>query len=164
LRLLLLQPGAPFDPIKCDLVPCQLNDVQHTYDATSYTWGSPEDPPQVECNGLTMKVQRNAFDMLTDLRLCDRPRTVWIDAICINQSDVQERSQQVRMMHQVYERAKCVVVWLGRPDEDSRLAMRYAGGLNPASHIEELGDILAKKLAAAMVSLINRPWFNRVWV
>ncbi|KAM5344460.1 hypothetical protein ACJ41O_012996 [Fusarium nematophilum] len=190
LRLLQIHPGQRSDPISCHLIPTHLDDVDKTYIATSYTWGSPENPPQIECNGLSMKIQQNAFDMMTDLRLPDQPRTVWVDAICINQGDINERSEQVRIMHKIYSRCQRVMVWLGRPDEHSRAAMAFAATLDSArlldqfiewsrsdgsSYLEnarqkdyffrtELGTQEEKERAASIVRFINRPWFNRVWV
>ncbi|KAK3680435.1 heterokaryon incompatibility protein-domain-containing protein [Podospora appendiculata] len=189
LRVLQIHPGASPAPLKCELIPTKIADgIPNDYDATSYTWGSPANPKTINCNGFDLKIQQNAFDMLTDLRHPDRPRTVWIDAICINQCDVVERGQQVSMMHKVYACARRVVVWLGKPDDESRVAMQFAAGLDAKEYTGEMVDFLDygdskyrektyllrneltqetdndRKLAIALVKFINRPWFNRVWV
>ncbi|KAK3320286.1 heterokaryon incompatibility protein-domain-containing protein [Cercophora scortea] len=189
LRVLQIHPGASPAPLKCELIPTEITDgIPSDYDATSDTWGSPANPKTINCNGLDLKIQQNAFEMLNDLRHPDRPRTVWIDAICINQCDVVERGQQVSMMHKVYACAQRVVVWLGKPDDHSHVAMKFAAGLDAEKCIQELVDFKVKrdleyrektylfrndaslateddrKLAVALVAFINRPWFNRVWV
>ncbi|KAK0710136.1 heterokaryon incompatibility protein-domain-containing protein [Lasiosphaeria miniovina] len=191
LRVLQLHPGPVSAPIKCELIVTQLEQIENEYEATSYTWGSPADPLLIECNGLAMRIQRNAFDMLAHIRHPDWPRVVWIDAVCINQSDIEERSQQVSMMHQIYSSAVSVVVWLGPAADNSHLAVEFAASLDPARYIDELGAVMKfgnsvaardafrdktyffgaepasaydRELAVALVAFINRPWFNRVWV
>ncbi|RYO81924.1 hypothetical protein DL762_006856 [Monosporascus cannonballus] len=191
LRLLRLQAGRPGEAIACELVPTTLGDARGQYEATSYTWGSPDDPQTISCNGARMKVQRNAFSMLDGLRLPDRPRTIWIDAICINQSNLDERAAQVSMMGDIYRSALNVVVWLGPPDESSRIAMDYTATLDHQALVKEYmavieapGDSLLesyfqgktyffderdqteefKRLAFAILTFLQRPWFNRVWI
>ncbi|KAK7756188.1 hypothetical protein SLS62_001781 [Diatrype stigma] len=193
LRLLRLGAGRPGQPIECELVPTDLGrgEAVQDYEATSYTWGSPEHPPTIACNGVGMKVQRSVFDMLNGIRYPDRQRMVWIDAICIDQSNVDERSAQVSMMGEVYRRAKNVLVWLGPPDAHSKVAMDYARTLDHAALVKEYmavveapGDVLMesafqsktyffdepdqtesfKECAFAILRFLQRPWFNRVWV
>jgi hypothetical protein len=57
-------------------------------------------------------------------------RIVWIDAICINQDDILERNVQVQMMGTVYEKAKCVLIWLGEDPSNDRAALKYFRELN----------------------------------
>ncbi|KAI1642464.1 heterokaryon incompatibility protein-domain-containing protein [Daldinia loculata] len=187
IRLLRLYPGEPRDPLCAELIPTTIEEASGTYEATSYTWGSPESPCSLHCNDFTITIQRNAFDMLHDLRLREKPRIIWIDAICIDQSNIEERSFQVSFMDDIYRRAHKVVVWLGKSDEYSSLAMAYAATLDTAKLLSENGEIytlgpaLPKKsyffeageeaeslqhqnLGIALVKFVNRPWFNRVWV
>lgn len=189
LRILKVHPGAGDDPIQCDLIPTHLDIVAGDYDATSYTWGSPKDPQSIQCNGVALKVQRNAFDMLMDLRAPDLPRTVWIDAICINQGDLPERGQQVSFMHRIYSSARSVQVWLGRPDTHSIIALKFMAALDSAKYVREHQTVIYKEQessyrdktcffdigareeteafkaeAVALVEFVSRPWFNRVWV
>ncbi|KAI1173251.1 hypothetical protein F4777DRAFT_589985 [Nemania sp. FL0916] len=191
IRLLLIHPGEPSQPLKTELVPTTLENAQGCYDATSYTWGSPETPELINCGDSQLWVQRNAFDMMLDLRRPDRPRRVWIDAVCINQCDLDERAAQVAMMHHIYRRAGATWVWLGRADEHSSVAMAYAATLNAETYVREFADsrygsILARfveksyffdpsfnaglsdsqirDLAIAIVNFLNRPWFSRVWI
>lgn len=191
LRLLRLGAGQPGQPIVCELVPTDLGDAAENYEATSYTWGSPENPQTITCNGASMKIQKNAFDMLNGIRWPDRPRTIWIDAICIDQSNIDERASQVCMMSDIYRQAKNVLVWLGPPDEHSRIAIEYASTLDHGALLKEytavvdaVGDYLQesafqgktyffdepdqtgefKSLAVAILKFLQRPWFNRVWI
>ncbi|KAJ4319456.1 hypothetical protein N0V84_006359 [Fusarium piperis] len=137
LRVLRLEPGARSEPIICQLIPTNLEKVDNAFFATSYTWGPLQDPQQIQCNSLTMTVQKNAFDLLADLRLQDQqPRPIWIDAICINQGDLSERVPDDIV---VYGKKTYL---LGRPLESD----------------EE------KQRAVSIVHFLNRSWFSRIWV
>ncbi|KAI1775572.1 heterokaryon incompatibility protein-domain-containing protein [Hypoxylon cercidicola] len=191
IRLLRLQPGQPGDDLNAELIPTSIEEAEGQYEATSYTWGSPADPRRMTCNGLNVIIQKNAFHMLNDLRRTDQTRTVWIDAICIDQSNIEERASLVAIMHHIYRRAKRVVIWLGNPDDYGVLSMTYAAGLDVAKLLGESKDIgenatrdweiythksyffepeegtepnQHQALGIALVKFINRPWFNRVWV
>ncbi|KAI9929628.1 hypothetical protein ASPWEDRAFT_172709 [Aspergillus wentii DTO 134E9] len=106
----------------------------------------------------------------------------WIDAICINQKDVAERSAQVKIMSQIYTKAAQVIVWLGIEDERTALARDALHGLSEGllewySHIKlhrffmyqrHPGDSAEPRLAArqadAVEQLFARVWFQRAWV
>ncbi|KAI2641412.1 heterokaryon incompatibility protein-domain-containing protein [Hypomontagnella submonticulosa] len=188
-RLLRLYPGKPGDDLITELFPTNLEDADSKYEATSYTWGSPLDPQRMNCNDFSVTIQKNAFEMLNALRMPDQVRTIWIDAICIDQSNVEERTSQVCIMHHIYRRAKSVLVWLGKPDQYSSLAMPYAASLDVPKLLEESKtggtagtewDTYTRKayffdpeepdstqrreLGVSLVKFVNRPWFNRVWV
>ena len=62
---------------------------------------------------------------LRALRRTETDRTLWIDAICINQDDMAERNAQVAMMADIYDRAMNVCVWLGEGDESSQRALNF---------------------------------------
>ncbi|TKA70324.1 hypothetical protein B0A55_09631 [Friedmanniomyces simplex] len=74
---------------------------------------------EVQCEGRPFFITQNLYRALWQLRLPDRSRRLWVDAICINQYDVTERSQGVSMMRQIYSGAQRVDVWLGPCDEST---------------------------------------------
>ena len=84
------------------------------YEALSYTWGASK-------NRNTIRLGQHSFFPVTDnlhaalcrLRQPDRDTKLWVDALCINQSDSVERSWQIRMMPRIYSLAQEVIVWLG---------------------------------------------------
>jgi hypothetical protein len=84
------------------------------FEALSYTWGKARPPPATEqnivLNSQIFPVFENLFAALQRLRHLSKARVLWIDAICINQKDIQERQEQVLLMRQIYEQAQQVVV------------------------------------------------------
>lgn len=75
------------------------------YEAISYTWGKPDFSATVTCNGLDLPVMRSAHEVLLHMRLPDKERYVWLDAICINQLDTNEKNAQVQLlMYRIYQR------------------------------------------------------------
>lgn len=98
---------------EADLVP--IDDPSYTtYEALSYQWGDVEKKPRaISVNGQKLWITANLWQALIYLRRVGQSRTLWIDAICINQNDVDERSHQVAMMAEIYTNASKVVSWLG---------------------------------------------------
>lgn len=91
------------------------------FTALSYTWGpcicnsNPSNEEfRVECNGELLVVTENLFDFLE----CCRQDFLWIDALCINQKDLNERAAQVSMMGKIYAAANSVIMWLGKDTSD----------------------------------------------
>jgi hypothetical protein len=115
IRLLRILPGCRSDTLKCEL---QVTDLVNSpqFEAISYVWGSPEPAAVVFCNGHSKKVTPNLGTALLRLRYDDRERLVWIDAICVNQDDLLERSEQVKLMRDIYSHAWRVIVWLGEDE------------------------------------------------
>lgn len=142
------------------------------HEALSYTWGDPSNPSLLYCNGATLSITSNLDTALRHLRLQTGPRTLWVDAICINQADVEERNQQVALMRDVYTMASQVIAWLGEEHPSDSGAMEF-GDPNPPSRnssekekaLKVIG--LQAKLWSSFVaakSLIQRPWFSRAWI
>jgi hypothetical protein len=118
-RLVELLPSPLFsDIIECNLRNTSLLD-KPSYEALSYVWNEPRalnGSLSIMLHDRNFQVTGNLESALRHLRFCDITRELWIDAICINQLDIQERNLQVRRMKDIYESAKTVVIWLG-PDQ-----------------------------------------------
>ncbi|KAF1831038.1 hypothetical protein BDW02DRAFT_572447 [Decorospora gaudefroyi] len=140
------------------------------------------------CNGCLIKVTSNLRDALRVLTNTDNmaqmPKSsgyYWIDSLCVNQQNIQERNAQVARMADVFKKAENVVVWLGKEDEftnDALTTMRrisaipeigwslvpYTSFYNP----EESQLVHSLNLSfynwLGFIVLINRPWFKRTWV
>lgn len=107
-RLLILHPSPSRDaPITCSLITGSLKD-DINYTALSYEWGNPNPPKHILVNGKEVSVTPSLHLALTHLR-GHTPGLLWIDALCINQSDIQERGHQVARMRDIYSKAHHVV-------------------------------------------------------
>lgn len=80
--------------------------------ALSYVWGLPNKPRVVYSNLGQSPITESPYSALKRLRNHGLPRMIWIDALCINQGDLSQRDQQVRLMAEIYVRASRVVIWL----------------------------------------------------
>jgi hypothetical protein len=106
--------------ICCDLYPVTVIEARtRGYEALSYTWGSPADLLSILVNQTEVPVTRNLHAALQHLREDTDEVILWVDALCINQMDDAEKSEQVSMMKEIYEYAKNTRVWLGPADESS---------------------------------------------
>jgi len=115
IRMLKIHPGLPHASIECSLSVVNLETLPR-FEALSYVWGNPHPPSTILCDGHPQSVTPNLAVALRHLRLPHMIRNVWIDAICVNQDNLKERSQQVRLMSEIYSLAWRVVVWLGEDD------------------------------------------------
>ncbi|KAK3933541.1 heterokaryon incompatibility protein-domain-containing protein [Diplogelasinospora grovesii] len=173
IRLLVLLPGRDADdPVRCQLVDYTLRgsgDVPDLYEALSYVWGGPEKPGSIFIGpGFSHRLATTASLHAALLRLRGRTvkRVLWIDAVCINQDDRAEKANQIRLMAEIYCRASRVIIWLGEPDGDEiealqviRAAAVAAAGEDDAPEVSN-GDTGRQ----GVISLIRRPWFQRIWV
>ncbi|CAM1507659.1 Fc.00g073000.m01.CDS01 [Cosmosporella sp. VM-42] len=114
IRLLVLKPGQFQDVVKCHLRAVSL-DEHPSFEALSYCWGDTLFGDTVEINGHEVIKSSTLNLILRRLRNPTSSRTLWIDALCINQLDLAERSQQVSLMQDIYSSASMCVMWLGDP-------------------------------------------------
>ncbi|KAK3370581.1 heterokaryon incompatibility protein-domain-containing protein [Podospora didyma] len=129
-------------------------------------------PPRrlIICNGCAMFVTHNLHNALTVLSR-RHPGHWWIDQLCINQEDVQERSSQVALMGQLYRTASDVVVWLG---ESTRMESQAVPALKMMANLgNDVKDIMVASTSLfgrevpklfALVGFFSRSWFDRVWI
>ncbi|RAL60490.1 hypothetical protein DID88_000265 [Monilinia fructigena] len=120
IRLLSLMPNRDETaPLQCQLHEYSLQGPgnckeTHLYEALSYVWGSFDDPPQcIFINGHYLPVTANLHSALLHVRNHTFQRTLWVDAVCINQEDKKEKSLQIQFMTKVYSQADRVIVYLG---------------------------------------------------
>ncbi len=126
-RIVTLLPGEHHTPLSCTLSHEDWHDPTHSYEAISYFWGDHRHTKTIHVGGKPFQVTSNLESALRHLRHeePDQQRRLWVDAICINQMDSQERSQQVSQMFHVYNKAKQVIVWLGDGSADSNKALDF---------------------------------------
>ena len=154
------------------------------YEALSYTWGeSTQDHTILLNGGVRISITDNLHRALRRVRYVTKIRTLWIDALCINQDDDIERSHQVQVMGLIYKTASCVNIWLGEPGfvfPISRMMLRWAwkhrarllklNYLQPDPRSYEWDSFSWHVLCfhpEAMEKAIRRSsprWYDRVWV
>ncbi|KAI0907340.1 heterokaryon incompatibility protein-domain-containing protein [Ustulina deusta] len=122
IRVLVLEPArSPEAPIHCSLDEVDLDNITSSsaYEALSYVWGDRVGTIPILCHGKQLLVTPNCYGALVQLRSSFKRRRLFIDAICIDQRDEthskEEREHQIASMGQVYEKARKVVIWLGKP-------------------------------------------------
>ncbi|ETN41530.1 uncharacterized protein HMPREF1541_03466 [Cyphellophora europaea CBS 101466] len=112
IRLARLLPAASIDdPLKCQL-GVHLRGEAPPYEAISYVCGDPNDTRPIMVDGSTLPIYATLATALQHIRLHDRPRVIWADAICIHQADDLEKSYQVQGMYKIYQRSKHTIAWL----------------------------------------------------
>jgi hypothetical protein len=187
--------------VECLLRPYDLNTLQYIdksenllpYVALSYVWGSREDMRKIIVNGEPVKVTKNLHEALVAVRIPSASRSLWVDAICINQEDTEERSSQVAKMASVYRQAAQVFIWLGHDDPEyvepaftylcQRANKIYLGfgwtrtlfNMRLASYVTRHHEVPASELQLedvrptpaqyeAFCAFLRQPWFYRLWV
>ena len=173
IRLIRIQPAERHENIVCHIVHGNL-DHSPQYEALSYTWGDPTTACKIICQkpSSTLAVTSNCESALKRLRRRDISRTLWIDAVCIDQTNLQERSDQVQLMWAIYAQASKTLVYLGDDSCDSRIAMDSIAAdyktltstheSRPSIGLDSGGPISSQQ--TAVENLLRRPWFERVWV
>jgi hypothetical protein len=116
IRLIELHPGVRGSPLSCSMTEVQIADGPK-YEALSYAWGEPRVFHTIEevTKNTHLSITVNLHDALQAIRHEHASRVLWIDAICINQSDLPEKGHQVASMGRIYGDAWRVIVWLGCP-------------------------------------------------
>ncbi|KAM0136071.1 hypothetical protein ACHAP3_004692 [Botrytis cinerea] len=171
IRILILSGGSGNSPIESSILHTDLKDPSSTikYEALSYEWKeASNDDPIILVNNCEFRIRKNLYDALIQLRFVDKDRFLWIDALCINQSNHLERNRQVRIMQTIYKRAKRVILWLGPAKDDSDLALEILEIIETTRggerQIPESQDRTRKSWRAALLALCQRSYWHRVWM
>ena len=114
IRLLTLYPGKRIDPVTTTIKTVSLEN-KPLYKTISYAWGDLTDTRPITIGTYAFKVTTNLETALRYLRCESQPVTLWVDAVCINQANNEEKSQQVRLMAEIFEKCQEVFIWLGSP-------------------------------------------------
>lgn len=178
IRLFKLYSGEDTEPIAGEIEHANLDDCP-AYEAISYEWGRPAQEHQILINteGVLsgVCVTRSLHRALCDLRHVDKAaghRTIWADALCINQHDMEERQQQVSIMGSVYRDAARVVTYLGPEDEDTGIAIEFLKQFlqPPPGSIAGYGTTFAQQIppatdarCVAFKKLVLKGWAGRSW-
>jgi hypothetical protein len=202
IRLIRFEPFQPGSKIRAALRVVDL-DSQPTYIALSYTWGSPlpltnssqshRHQHDILIDGATIKIEQNLYDFFTTVQgTIMNEEEFWIDALCIDQSSVEEKNVQVPMMADIYYHAEHVAIWLGKGDESTCNGITVMQLFNDsfAIYIQDMSKLARTKFGQemdwkpddielyrllnmeppnqeeweSMRHLFRRSWFSRLWV
>lgn len=155
IRRLILQPGTFDDPLHAQLDVVSLDEGPE-YEALSYVWGCPTPPKTLNLSNKVVSIGSNLDSALRHLRHPSAPRTLWVDAVCINQDDLDERAAQVALMRRVYSCASTVVIWLGPAADNSDAAMQSIDRFDKAYW-------QTYEFQMQFMEILFRPWFTRIW-
>jgi hypothetical protein len=130
------------------------------YIALSYTWGPASPSYRIFVNDQPFEVRDNLYNFLLTFQTRSAIETdiiyLYIDQICINQSDIPEKCSQVVLMSSIYTRAALVVVWLGNNPETLTAARSFENDMEEADELYFATGSLKK--------LLSNPYFTRVWI
>lgn len=179
--------------IKCSLETHKLSSPSlPSFSALSYTWGPSHPDPsilrsspwtkdsRIVCNDEAFEVQPNLYDFLHEyvsrLPPGSNASYLWVDALCINQLDIAEKSHQVGLMAKIYQAATQVIVWLGSADRLGDQALELVAGIAALS-VGERAQLRPRDVTSnhanklldlnhweALIRFFQRSWFDRVWI
>lgn len=205
IRMGLLLPAAnPATSVAICIVRMAQPWTQRPYIALSYCWGPLDEyryivvahasrkvggPESDDIHEQLFAVTSNLEIALKAIRRRDQPIPIWIDALCINQVDFEERAYQVSIMSAIYANAACVYVWLGLGSEQAiasqaikaifeakERGQQDGGPLSSYSELQVVetllknGEFIGKSPLTQDHALdlignfFSNPWFRRVWV
>jgi hypothetical protein len=177
----------------CSIEHAKFNlDIKPLYVAISYTWEHSTDTLDISIDGADFAVHRNVYDLLLKCQGLKASMTIWLDAICIDQTNAREKSKEVRHMHEIYREAQCVISWLWSPDPERQQRLDNAMDLlrlpNRADQVARFGsywfetagnyfpnfeevvntlrrsDLRVDRDIADLLELCHHRYFGRRWV
>jgi len=151
IRLITLLLSDDQDIVRCDFEHVSLINPPE-FSALSYCWGKPDITKEILINGIPFPVTTNLESALRHLVAKGYSR-LWVDAMCINLKDKDEKSQQLLWMGSIYRRAKEVVAWIGEENVDSNAAIDAI-----ASYDKSEAEGLPETAIGPIVKLLERPY------
>ena len=184
IRLLEVLRGLNEAPLRCRIHHTDLSSLPQ-YETLSYRWGDKTDVETIECDSQNLNIPKTLAAALRGVRHYDRSRLVWADAACINQKDLREKEQQVRLMRRIYSQSQRTLIWLSdQPNLKiswtawipitfslAWFRRRVDAHLVPQLRIhhyrKNTSSIVSPLSSAgyfAYVNILRNPWFQRAWV
>ncbi|KAF2729079.1 HET-domain-containing protein [Polyplosphaeria fusca] len=158
IRLLVLLPDEFDAQVRCELYHDELAPGL-AFTALSYTWRDAKIRKAITVNEVSLDVTTNLHDALQHMRDSDESRTLWIDAVCINQEDEKERGAQILRMRDIFSLATGVEIWLGKEEDEFD-----AKAMLLVQKLSKMVSGTERALLRAVNRLFEQPWWTRVWV
>ena len=182
-RVIVLRPASlESDELCCDIELVNLGREAYTFDAVSYVWGEPKFTDILRCGstGDEIRITPTLGSALRRFRSSKTPRRLWADAVCINQSDNEEKARQVAQMALIYQRARSTVIYLGDQlpgqeryvyfllklaDAVPSIASAVLDMNKNNDHIQRIMlDAFGRENLPAIRNMTKFPWFGRRWI
>lgn len=186
IRLLSLQGGRPHERIQCRIHHVALSDESKSkHETVSYVWRNASVRATIHINGRRADVPASSAAVLRRVRHESEVRLLWLDAVCINQGNIEEKNHQVATMRHIYTNSRRTLIWLGNSDEGTHRALHSVQRINadqgrtapetnaflneghwpPNTPKKELRKSIVSELdIEALWQFFSRTWFRRVWV
>ncbi|POS74938.1 hypothetical protein DHEL01_v206674 [Diaporthe helianthi] len=179
--LILFESDSDDDDLEFRLEETRLSDLKGQpdgYTALSYAWSEPEFSHEIWLGNERFLINANLDSALRHLRHQDSPIRLWVDAVCVNQSDVAEKNCQVQQMRDIFSLASETIIWLGPAEGNTTLSAwnflerHSTWALNgdremdytiPAKLEQELLSFRGE-FRDLEIDVLSRPWFTRIWV
>lgn len=170
IRVLRILPGRENELIACTLAR-YVEATDNGWTCLSYTWGTAPASHEISLNGCPFLVKPDLYEFLIQARHRHLDSPLWIDAICIDQSDLNERNSQVGMMQTIFKKANQVIAWLGPGNASVESALeKLAKDLVPSTtrlSVVVATEVFAKITSAecdALFELCGASFWTRRWI
>jgi len=165
IRILTIKRGRDdSDDLVCSLEHFPLASIHKTpYAALSYTWGNAHELRTIECEGAALKITENLHDALQHLR-SSKHRYFWIDQICINQRDLEERNKQVQLMSKIYSSAESVLIWLNAREGGEYKHYHHIRKIEATSLTGTNNTAQKPYGRKEYLPLLSNSYWSRIWV
>lgn len=180
IRCVRLLPTSETGELNLTIQEHSLEAAAGQYEAISYTWGTDEPSHPIRLNGKLMILRRNIWNFLKHYQTIGTSSPtlgLWIDSICINQDNVEEKNVQVKQMRQTFQQARRVLVWLGNASADNILMQHYQnhGQLNGECRLSwhdflaakvpvDLSDSSPHVLRDSFHRVLHNDYWRRLWI
>ena len=179
IRVIRLEPSLePSAPLQFSFLEGDVEDLQHKYEAISYTWGEPVFPHKLHHKDTDthLQVTENLDAALRRFRRRLDVRNLWADAVCIDQKSDEDKGVQIAMMGQIFRNAAQVLVWLGNDEQAQNGLLAIAAlsridtaGISPfpyLSHPSHCSCMYCRYVPdlPGILQFCALPWFRRRWV
>lgn len=174
IRIIKLHPSNSLDAeVRCELLHTSLTeceeDIHSLYTAISYVWGDVQDTRVIFVDDKKLEITATLHAALRHIRLKKEPARLWADAICINQSDIEERGRQVRQMGAIYACASHTIIYFNSPTPEAELFLESLRQLNANIRKGFPANELALRTCSSLWMLsrecfLRQAWLSRIWV
>lgn len=169
-RVITISPFKDTGDIRCKLSTRSLDIDKFTYHALSYLWGAETPSYTIQVDGKGFRVRENLWRFLrrAQRRFHDIP--FFIDAICIDQTNLHERNQQVQMMGEIYTHSELTIAWLGEGIVEADSALPFVRGISHLTLLELQNYYVGydrrqrQQAWSSVYTLCNLRYWSRVWI